>query len=125
MKRFALLPVLPALSLLAACSTAPSDPALSVVEAGPGQLNYMLASGEYNCERGERLAMQRPSDNQNQLHINWNGSDYQFERDPTSSSGLPRYEDRANGLVWIELPWKGVLLDGKTNRPLANECQSA
>lgn len=125
MIRFALLP---SLLLLSACSmhqaTGPVEPGLSVVDAAPGhgQLNYMLASGEYHCERGARLAMQRHAHDQKHISINWNGGEYDLHRDPSSSSGLPRYESVDNELVWIELPWKGVLLDGKTHKPLANEC---
>lgn len=125
MKRLALLP---SFFLLAACSShlpgGPEEPGLSVVETTPGQsqLNYMLASGNYSCERGARLAMQRHAHNQKHISINWNGGKYDLRRDPASSSGLPRYESDNNELVWIELPWKGVLLDGKTHKPLANEC---
>lgn len=128
MKRFVLLP---SLLLLSGCSvfqshhqaTGPVEPGLSIVEAprGHGQLNYALASGEYKCEHGARLAMHRHATNRELINIQWSGRSYELQRDP-SSSGLPRYEDQSNGLVWIELPWKGVLLDGKTNKPLANEC---
>lgn len=90
-----------------------------------GQLELALASGTYDCESGVRLQVERET----REHINyririaWDGHSYLLERDP-SYSGLPRFEDASSGLVWIDLPWKGLLLDGRTNRPLANECRS-
>ena len=76
--------------------------------------------------RGERLQLQREVANavNNRIQLSWNGGQYQLERDP-SYSGLPRFEDQVSGLVWIDLPWKGLLLDGRTQKPLANECRAA
>lgn len=90
-----------------------------------GQFEFALPSGEYRCEHGERLQLQREvADTVNhRIQIAWNGSQYQLERDP-SYSGLPRFEDSANGLVWIDLPWKGLLLDARTRKPLANDCRA-
>lgn len=117
------LPALLSLSLvLAACGTPPKAPPAPRA----GQLELSLASGIYRCEQGVRLEIERDiRDRVNyRIHIRWNGSHYRLERDP-SYSGLPRFEDSASGLVWIDLPSKGLLLDGKTNRPLANECRPA
>lgn len=58
------------------------------------------------------------------MQIKWQGRDYALVRD-SSASGLPRYEEAKGGLVWIDLPWKGVLLDGRTHKPLASECSPA
>lgn len=91
-----------------------------------GQFEFALPSGEYRCERGERLHIRRELANavNNRIQLGWNGSQYLLVRDP-SDSGLPRFEDSASGLVWIDLPWKGLLLDGRTHKPLANECRAA
>ena len=91
-----------------------------------GQFEFALPSGDYRCERGERLQLRREMANavNHRIQLAWNGSQYQLERDP-SYSGLPRFEDAASGLVWIDLPWKGLLLDGRTQKPLANECRAA
>ncbi len=121
---------LAASALLGACATQPAEPIAaveSIVElpaqlAGDGQLNFDLNSGDYACEYGLRVTVERELSHR--LHLGWNGGRYQLERDP-SFSGLPRFEDKENGLVWIDLPWKGVLLDGKTHKPLANECTIA
>jgi hypothetical protein len=108
---------------LTACGT-PAQPRPTTPQAS--QLELRLASGPYNCEQRVRLQVERePRDRAAQrIILGWNGSSYRLERDP-SHSGLPRFEDSASGLVWIDLPWKGVLLDSRNNKPLANECRPA
>ena len=114
---------LAALSLvLAACE---SPPKVTPSSHNP-QLELKLANGTYNCEHKVRIQVEREiRDRVNyRITIGWNGGRYRLERDP-SYSGLPRFEDSANGLVWIDMPWKSLLLDGKTNKPLVNECRPA
>ncbi len=118
------LPALLALTLaLAACETPPKAPPPAQKNA---QLELKLASGTYRCEQGLRVQVGREVRDGVNTRINlvWNGNSYRLERD-FSYSGLPRFEDTSSGLVWIDLPWKGMLLDGKTSKPLANECRAA
>lgn len=123
------LPLLVALSLaLAACGTpsrAPFSDSAPVPQRA-GQLDLNLASGSYSCEHGVRLQVKREMRDRvnHRIQIGWDGNSYRLERDP-SYSGLPRFEDASSGLVWIDLPWKSLLLDGRTNRPLANECRAS
>jgi len=119
------LALLSSVVLLSACAgyQVDPDPSMSVIDS-KGQLDYNLASGEFECDHGHRVTMQRHEDNPDHMHLHWNGDRYTMKRD-TSSSGLPRYEDDDKNLVWIELPWKGVLLDAQTQRPLANECTTS
>lgn len=107
---------------LAACTTPPKAPPAT----RNAQLELKLASGNYRCEQGQRVQVERETRNQVNYRMNivWNGSSYRLERD-YSYSGLPRFEDKASGLVWIDLPWKGMLLDGANGKPLANECRAA
>ena len=124
------LPALTAAALalgLSACALQP--PTVTTgggISEQAGQFEFALPSGDYRCERGERLQLRREMANavNHRIQLAWNGSQYQLERDP-SYSGLPRFEDAASGLVWIDLPWKGLLLDGRTQKPLANECRAA
>ncbi|HZX31530.1 MAG TPA: hypothetical protein VFF03_09275 [Rhodocyclaceae bacterium] len=129
-------PSLPALLaiplILSACGTPPGHSASEQVSAPTvlssgrgGQLEWALASGTYHCELGVDIRVNRETQDKvtRRVQIGWNGSRYWLERDP-SYSGLPRYEDAKNGLVWIDLPWKGLLLDSRSNKPLANECRA-
>ncbi|MDX9887055.1 hypothetical protein [Thauera sp.] len=112
---------------LSACALQPPTVATGGgISEQAGQFEFALPSGDYRCERGERLQLQREMANavNHRIQLAWNGGQYQLERDP-SYSGLPRFEDAASGLVWIDLPWKGLLLDGRTQKPLANECRAA
>lgn len=122
MPRSSLLALAVVALILSACGTAPKPRPPAPTE----QLEFALASGPYNCDEGVHVQVEREFRERvnHRIHIDWNGTRYHLERD-TSSSGLPRFEDVANGLVWIDLPWKGVLLDGKTNQPLINECHPA
>lgn len=128
MSRLSLLALFASPLILSACTSAPPAAGVYVPEVVPehrnGQLDFTLGSGTYDCEYGQRVDIQREVHARinHLIHLGWNGKTYRLERDP-SHSGLPRFEDAASGLVWIDLPWKGLLLEGKTHKPLANECR--
>lgn len=122
--------ILPAATLLmAACATTPGGSAdadsagvLATDDPAPVQMAFTLASGTYRCEQGLRVDVQRAPGAGNSLEVSWKGRRYHMVRN-LSHSGLPRFEDPASGLVWIDLPWKSVLLDGGSGKPLASECR--
>jgi len=121
-----LLALIAASLVLAACGTQPkAPPSHPSGQVQNSQLELALASGTYNCENGVSVRVERDIRDRvnHRIKIAWNGNSYRLERD-SSNSGLPRFKDAANSLVWIDLPWKGLLLDGRTNQPLANECRS-
>ena len=74
----------------------------------------------YRCESGQQVEIQR---NAADIGVSWQGSRHTLRR-YDSESGLPRFEDRDSGLTWIDLPWKIVLMDRRSGRPLANECKA-
>ena len=114
-------------SLLAACATT-SPPPPTTTASGQGgarsQLKLNLASGVYRCEENQRVEIQRDPRRADVITLNWQGQRRTLQR-YDSESGLPRYEDRENGLLWIDLPWKSVLMDLHNERPLANECKAS
>lgn len=131
MNRLSILAVVVSCLALSAClgSLRPSSFAQSVqpdLTHHNQQLDFALASGNYHCEHGVRVQVHREpiTEGHNRIRLGWNGRHYQLQRD-ASHSGLPRFEDAVSGLVWIDLPWKSVLLDGRTHKPIASECRIA
>lgn len=119
-KRFHLAATAAAALVVSAC-TSPAPPATGGAANQGGSLNFKLVSGRFHCEQGIEVGIVRDSRNPSQLQIDWKGQTYAMNRN-ASYSGLPRFEHRSSGLVWIDLPWKGILLDSRTGRPLASEC---
>jgi hypothetical protein len=115
--------VLVALSGIAAL-VACSSPAPANAPRGSGQLQLKLSSGLYRCDEGIEITIERSTGSPRQIALDWKGQRYALDRN-NSASGLPRYEHRASGLVWIDLPWKGMLLDSGSGRPLASECRTS
>jgi hypothetical protein len=77
----------------------------------------------YDCDLGAKLTIYtRPDDNQ-QIALRWNKRMHQMTRMQTST-GADRFENTVSGLVWIGIPAKGMLLDSKKGRQLANECRN-
>ena len=130
MKTTTYLSILIVMSMLTACATTDGQPATSAPRKEsssnkqPQQLKFKLASGTYRCELGKKVEIQRDARNPDSIKVSWQGNRHTLQR-YDSTSGLPRYEDRQNGLVWIDLPWKSVLMDAKTGSPIANECKAA
>lgn len=78
---------------------------------------------EYKCELGNSLVMYaHPEDNQS-IAMRWRNRLYKLTRVETST-GAHRYENQKLGLLWINIPSKGMLLDSRRGHQLANECKS-
>jgi hypothetical protein len=48
---------------------------------------------------------------------------YKLSRVATTT-GAQRFENEKSGLVWIDIPAKGMLLDSHHGHQLANECKT-
>jgi len=80
-------------------------------------------STEYHCELGNKITLFQNDNDSNHIALRWKKRIHRLERVGTTTGAL-RFENRAYGLVWIGIPSKGMLLDSKLNRQLANECKS-
>lgn len=81
-------------------------------------------STDFNCELGNKVTIYRNDGDDKHIALRWKQRLHRLTRVETST-GAHRFENRKFGLVWIGIPAKGMLLDSKQGRQLANECKDA
>jgi membrane-bound inhibitor of C-type lysozyme len=79
---------------------------------------------EYNCELGNKITIFKNDKDDSHIALRWKKRIHRLERVGTTTGAL-RFENVSYGLIWIGIPSKGMLLDSKLNRQLANECKNA
>ncbi len=78
----------------------------------------------FDCELGNKLTIYSNAHDDQQIAMHWNKRMHHMTRVSTTT-GAHRFENAKNGLVWIGIPAKGMLLDSKKGKQLANECKNA
>jgi hypothetical protein len=81
-------------------------------------------STEYNCELGYKVTIYANEHDDSDIALRWQKRVHRLDKVGTSTGAL-RFENTKFGLIWIGIPSKGILLDSKLNRQLANECKNA
>lgn len=79
---------------------------------------------EFSCELGNKIAIFAKQDDAQHITLRWQEKLLRLTRVETTT-GADRFESLKHGLVWIGIPAKGILLDSKKGRQLANECKNA
>jgi hypothetical protein len=78
----------------------------------------------YACELGNKITIYSSADDGNSIVMRWKNRLHRLTREATTT-GAQRFENKLAGLIWIGIPAKGMLLDSKVNRQLANECKTS
>ena len=79
---------------------------------------------EFVCELGQRLHITGNHRADDMIDLQWRGRIYRMQRVSTST-GAHRFENSESGLIWIDIPAKGMLLDKRNATQLANECKAS
>lgn len=79
---------------------------------------------EYACELGNKITIYTNENDTAHIALRWKTRLHRLSRIGTTTGAL-RFENPHYGLIWIGIPSKGILLDSKLNRQLANECKNA
>lgn len=78
---------------------------------------------EYKCELGNTLTIYQGGGDGSTIALRWKKRLVRLTRVGTTTGAL-RFENPLRGLVWIGIPTKGILLDSKLGRQLANNCKN-
>jgi hypothetical protein len=79
---------------------------------------------EFDCELGNKITIYTNASDEAHIALRWKKRLHRLTRVGTTT-GANRFENKLYGLIWIGIPAKGMLLDSKQNRQLANECRNA
>ena len=79
---------------------------------------------EFDCELGNKITIYKNDNDEAHIALRWKKRLHRLTRVGTTT-GANRFENKLYGLIWIGIPAKGMLLDSKQNRQLANECRNA
>ena len=79
---------------------------------------------EYSCELNNKVTIYSNENDDSHIALRWKKRLHRMERVGTTT-GAMRFENTNFRLIWIGIPSKGILLDSKLNRQLANECKNA
>lgn len=78
---------------------------------------------DYNCELGNKVTIYENAGDDKRIGLRWNRKVHELTRVSTTT-GANRFENKDTGLVWINIPAKGMLLDSKKGQQLANDCKN-
>lgn len=98
-----------------AAEAAPDEPEPDITDA---------TTTDYHCELGNKVTIYHNEKDDGQIALRWKKRLHRLTRVGTTT-GARRFENPVFGLIWIGIPAKGMLLDSKQNRQLANECKNA
>ncbi|MBQ5939229.1 MULTISPECIES: hypothetical protein [unclassified Massilia] len=78
---------------------------------------------EYACELNNKVTIYTNEKDDAHIALRWKKRLHRLARVGTTT-GAQRFENPFWGLIWIGIPAKGILLDSRLNRQLANECKT-
>ena len=79
---------------------------------------------DFKCALGDQVTVFHRAEDESKIAIRWKKHTHEMMRVDTTT-GANRFENPKQGLVWIGIPSKSMLLDSKKGQQLANECRNA
>ncbi|MCL4676712.1 MAG: MliC family protein [Pararhodobacter sp.] len=82
-----------------------------------------LNAGLYKCELNRNVMVRTIAADGASIVLAWGGRDHAFKA-VQARTGALRFENADEGLVWLVIVGKAMLLDTRKGKQLANECRN-
>jgi len=84
----------------------------------------LVQLGTLPCELGQTVVLLAEPGQEGYYRLRLGKASYRMAPEPTTT-GVVRLEDKAAGVVWLQLANKSMLMNQKQGRRMADECKSA
>ncbi len=81
----------------------------------------MVLHGESKCEFGQRFELKKHPSLPGRFLLQHRGINHVLTPQPTTT-GVVRLEDKRSGYLWLQVPIKSMLMDGKKGQRIADNC---
>lgn len=122
-----------ALALLASTALATEKrkaPSKKPAEAAPAALSEEQLSnadrvftGTASCDAGQSVHVNAVPEHKGYFKLEFKGKSYLMAPEVTQT-GAVRLEDKKNGLVWLQIPAKSMLMNAKVGQRMVDNCMS-
>lgn len=103
----------------------PAEPVEPVeIEAERMAVVPMVLRGESSCEFGHKVQVVEHPSLPGRFLLEYRGIKHVLTPQPTTT-GVVRLEDKRTGMIWLQVPVKSMLMDGKRGQRLADNCMHA
>jgi len=83
-----------------------------------------VLTGTAACEFDQTVDVKPVANKPGHFHVNFKGTAYLMTPEETTT-GAVRLADKRNGVVWIQIPAKSMMLNQKVGRRMVDSCQQA
>lgn len=87
-------------------------------------ISNRVLTGQAQCEFNQTVSVSPVQDKPGHFHVTFNKSVYTMTPQETST-GAVRLEDRRNGVVWLQIPSKSMMMNQKVGRRMVDGCTQA
>lgn len=107
----------------AVAAAALSLPAAAEVALTPGQLEAAgyVFQGTADCEFNKKVHVSAIAGKPGHFKLDYGKASYTVVPEVTTT-GAVRLEDKKNGIVWLQIPAKSMLMNAKLGRRLVDSC---
>lgn len=79
--------------------------------------------GRVHCDQGKSVDVEPVQDKPGVFHLTFNGEHFMMVPEETSS-GAVRLFDKAQGVVWLQIPVKSMLMNQKKGQRMIDGCKA-